>query len=341
MSFIKYGSINEYKIEFDCSSIHILVDSNTKKHCLPKLPARLTEQANIIVVKSGEMHKTIDSAKMIWEKLSNKNADRKALMICLGGGMVGDLGGFCAGTYKRGIKYIQIPTTLLSMVDSSIGNKTGIDVNGIKNLVGLFNPPIEVFIDHRFLMTLPSRQILNGYAEIIKHSLIAKEDTLFDQIFEKDLLKYKLESLIPLNIEIKSQIVQKDPLEQGCRKWLNFGHTIGHAIESFALQKGIDMLHCEAIILGMLVELELSTEKLGFSKELRNKIIVWIKENYRIDSEWLDGEAKSLLFFMKNDKKNCEKRTLFSLLKSKGDCIENVECDDKLIIQALQRHIKW
>ena len=341
MSFIKYGSINEYKIEFDCSSIHILVDSNTKKHCLPKLPARLTEQANIIVVKSGEMHKTIDSAKMIWEKLSNKNADRKALMICLGGGMVGDLGGFCAGTYKRGIKYIQIPTTLLSMVDSSIGNKTGIDLNGIKNLVGLFYPPQVTIIDHRFLVTLSSRQILNGYAEIIKHSLIAKEETLFDQIFEKDLLKCEPEKLIPLNIEIKSQIVDQDPLEQNSRKWLNFGHTVGHAIEAQAMQKGIDMLHGEAIIIGMMIELELSTAKLGFPQDLRNKIIDWIKDNYRIDADWIKSEAKRLLNFMKNDKKNHEKRTLFSLLKSKGDCIENVECDDKLILQTLQRHRKW
>jgi len=262
------------------------------------------------------------------------NADRNALFINLGGGVIGDMGGFCASTYKRGVDFIQIPTTLLSDVDSSIGGKLGIDFAEVKNSIGLFKNPEAVFIDPVFLKTLPIREIRSGLAEIIKHGLIA-DAALWQQIKNIEKLETVdwLEFLIP-SLEIKKRIVLADPFERNIRKALNFGHTIGHAIESLALNSPEPLTHGEAIAAGMVCESYLSTQVTSLSTseaEELSKFILKIYGKYSIKNEYFS----TLLRLMKNDKKNKDGIINFTMLPKIGDSMIDQSCEEGMVQESL------
>jgi len=292
------------------SKVAILVDENTKRNCLYKLPK--FDNCTIIEIKSGEEHKNITTCSFIWEELTNNHFDRKSLLINLGGGVIGDMGGFCASTYKRGIDFIQIPTTLLAMVDASIGGKLGIDFNGLKNQIGLFNNPKSVLINSEFLNTLSDNELKSGFAEVVKHALIANNN-LWNKIISTSFNDLIWEEIIETSIKIKNKIVASDPFEKGERKKLNFGHTFGHAIESYYLEKGTPILHGEAVFIGMILETELSP----ISKEDKNEIKNYILSNFTLAHT---PNKSNLLPFLMNDKKNSQGKINFSLLNKIGDC---------------------
>ena len=266
-----YNSINEHIKKNNFSKIFILVDENTHQYCLPRFLENLEtdKSIEIIEIESGEINKTIDTCVGVWDTLSELNADRKSLMINIGGGVITDLGGFVACTFKRGISYINVPTTLLSMVDASVGGKTGVDLGHLKNQIGVISNPDLVLIDTKFLDTLPKEQMRSGLAEMLKHGLITG-----DRYWNKfqDLSKLSLDNLDELvheSVIIKRNVVEEDPFEDGIRKTLNFGHTLGHAIESYYLSNPnkTTLLHGEAIVIGMILACYISTELVGFPKE--------------------------------------------------------------------------
>ena len=226
------------------SKVAILVDENTKRDCLHKLPK--IENAIIIEIKSGEEYKNISTCNFIWEQLTINNFDRNSLLINLGGGVIGDMGGFCAATYKRGLDFIHIPTTLLAMVDASVGGKLGIDFKGFKNQIGLFNNPKAVLISPEFLETLAESELKSGFSEVVKHALIS-DNSLWVKLKNTPFTDFDWGDIIDTNVQIKNKIVLADPFEKGERKKLNFGHTFGHAIESYYLEKGTPISHGEAV----------------------------------------------------------------------------------------------
>jgi len=294
-----------------------LVDENTKAHCLAIFLSQCpVHEPLIIKIDSGEKHKTIDTCQSIWQQLSTYNFDRHSLLINLGGGVIGDMGGFAASCFKRGIDFIQIPTTLLAMVDASIGGKLGVDFSDFKNQIGLFRYPKCVSIFPDFLKSLGKRQLLSGFAEVIKYALI--QDIYFwQQIKASSLEKIDWEQVITKCIELKNKIVNEDPHEDGKRKILNFGHTIGHAIESHYLSQGKDLLHGEAIALGMLVESQLSP--------ISEKEKIEISDCFKSYFSLIDlPPLGSLLPFIQNDKKNKNQKVQFSLLTKIGQCEYNL-----------------
>ena len=229
-----YQELNSLIQNEDYSSIFILVDENSLEYCYPKfIPLLETDKRiEIIEIESGEINKNLNTCSGVWNALTELNADRNSLLITLGGGVITDLGGFVAATYKRGIDFVNIPTTLLSMVDASVGGKTGVDLGVLKNQIGLFVNPQIVIIDEDFLATLNDRESRSGVAEIIKYGL-TYDTNLIDYL--KTFEKSTINKIIHRSIEIKNEIVLKDPKEKGIRKVLNFGHTLGHAIESYFL----------------------------------------------------------------------------------------------------------
>ena len=246
------------------SNIFILVDQNTKEKCLDKFISNVDIKFNLIEISSGEKNKNLNTCSHVWKFLNKNKADRDSLLINLGGGVITDMGGFIASCYKRGIDFINIPTTLLSMVDASVGSKTGVNFDVLKNNIGIFSDPKIVIIDQEYLKTLDERNILSGYAEIFKHSLIS--GNLFDYlILNNDVIFNDL--IIHNSIEVKNKIVVRDRKESDIRKSLNFGHTIGHAIESLKMRNNEFLLHGEAVIAGIIVELFLSKIKLGFPED--------------------------------------------------------------------------
>jgi 3-dehydroquinate synthase len=297
-----------------------MVDENTLQNCFPKLIEEIPaiKPAEIIEIESGEINKNTDICVNIWEALSDLGAERNSVIINLGGGVITDMGGFIASTFKRGMRFIHIPTTLLSQVDASVGGKVGIDLKGIKNLVGCFSNPEAVFIDPRFLITLPKKEILSGFAEIIKHALVA------DAVYWKTLKEInlaepgQLETIIYRSIEIKNNIVQQDPMESGLRKVLNFGHTVGHAVESLSLEGGRKQLtHGEAVAIGMICESWLSWKNKSLPEEEFNEIISFIQE-YFPPWPFDDMDFHRLIALMRNDKKNRDNTILFTLLEKTG-----------------------
>lgn len=299
----------------------------------------LNGKENIYIMPSGEASKNLEQLFNIYKLLIQKNIDREGRIICLGGGVVGDLGGFAAATYKRGIEYIQIPTTLLSQVDSSIGGKTGIDFLGHKNIIGSFHFPLITLIDTSFIHTLPEREITCGLGEIIKYGIIKDYD--FFKYVEKNIKKIYnrdmriLSYIIEKSIEIKSSIVDEDKLDLGTRQKLNFGHTIGHSIESFYEYEKYN--HGEAIILGMKYETNIAYQINLINKEYYGEIIETL--NPLLEQITFNEEAiRNLLGFMKNDKKNKDGKISFVLPigKSKVDLFYDIEED--LIIRALQNN---
>ncbi|MAL59847.1 MAG: 3-dehydroquinate synthase [Flavobacteriaceae bacterium] len=309
------------------SKIFVLVDTETKKHCLPIFLEKTSlYEIEIITIPVGEIYKTIETSLFVWNALSKKGADRQSLIINLGGGVVTDLGGFVASTYQRGISFVNIPTSLLAMVDASVGGKNGVDLGSLKNQIGVIKDPKAVIVDSQFLKTLPKEHITSGMAEMIKHGLISSEKYLnktwgftIDNIPEA-------EDLIWRSVRIKNDIVTQDPTEKGLRKTLNYGHTLGHAIESYCLEhpKKPTLLHGEAIAIGLILETYISSEMFGFSNEKLNEItnkLLAIFPKVSFNDYDIDEIIKLLIF----DKKNTHGTIQFVLLtdigKSKTNCV--------------------
>lgn len=324
------------------SSVFILVDENTKKHCLPLFAEKLrfSGSVKIIEIKSGEEHKNLEICSGVWEKLSEHGADRKSLLINLGGGVVTDLGGFCASVFKRGIGFVHVPTSLLAMADAAIGGKTGVDLGSLKNQVGVFRQPELIAIDVDFLSTLPERQLKNGLAEMFKHGLIHRKNH-WDKLNKlTDFRPGNLKGLIHESIEIKSEIVSRDPNESGLRKILNFGHTLGHALESYFLSnpEKPTLLHGEAIAVGIIMDTYISSEILGFPKQNLDEITRVLLNSFpKIALQQTDYEK--IISFLKHDKKNENGNVNFVLLKDIGKPKIDCQVEKELILMAFDYYL--
>lgn len=331
-----FSQLNQFMTEKSFSKVFILVDEHTHEYCLPVLLGNLeTDIAfEILEIEAGEEMKNIQTANQLWEILTEMQADRKALVINLGGGVITDMGGFVASTYKRGIQFINIPTTLLSMCDASIGGKTGIDLMHYKNMVGTFSFPEQIFVYPRFLDTLPAKEVKSGFAEMLKHGLIADKKHWEDLIQLQHLDPVGIEPFISQSMEIKQEVVNADFHEKNVRKTLNFGHTIGHAIESLCLQSENPILHGEAVALGMICESHLSYLEGLISKEDADLIIENIQRYFCfIDlSEFKEDDIFSLLL---NDKKNTDAKINFSLLSGIGSCVFDHQCSTENIQKSI------
>lgn len=319
-----------------CSQLVILVDENTRAYCLPQLLNAVEDlkAATILEIPAGEHFKNIDTCEHLWGALFEKHVDRKGLMINLGGGVITDMGGFVAATYKRGIDFINIPTTLLSQVDATIGGKQGIDFENIKNGIGLFKNPKAVLINPGFLKTLDQAQLLSGYAEIIKHGLI-QDESYWETLQKTDPLAVAdWNDIIEHSLQIKKKIVEEDPYERNIRKQLNFGHTIGHALESLALSKGIEVLHGHAVAWGMIGEAFLSHRVTGLPDTELQQIQQCLLKFYK---KFLDKKLlkEDLLHWMYQDKKNEQENFKFTLLKTIGEPVIDVTCSEKDIFKAI------
>lgn len=302
-------------------SIFVLVDENTKTLCLPTLmKSQKLSGCHVICIPSGDEHKNLDSAVEIWKYLSDNNATRKSLMINLGGGMISDIGGFTASTFKRGIRFINVSTTLLGAVDAATGGKTGINFLGLKNEIGVFAPADTVLIDSDFFRTLDDKNIRSGFAEMVKHALIdTKEEWESVLRFDLENIDFDtLNSLLERSIRIKERIVEQDPFEANIRKALNLGHTFGHAFESWSYKTNKPALHGYAVMWGTLCELYLSHIKLNFPKDKLLRFKYLMKEYYGIFN-FSCKEYDSLFELMTHDKKNYSKEINFTLLVDIGD----------------------
>ncbi|MCK7591046.1 3-dehydroquinate synthase [Subsaxibacter sp. CAU 1640] len=332
-----YRQLNLYLEQNVFSKLFVLVDTNTNQHCFPNFMSRLETNLNIeiIEIEAGEAHKTIETCLGVWNALSELGGDRKSILINLGGGVVTDLGGFVASTFKRGIKYVNVPTSLLSMVDASIGGKNGVDLGVIKNQIGVINSGEMVIVDTTFLDTLPQNQLKSGWAEMLKHGLIAEIDYWKKLSDLSQLTLEDLDQLIYNSIIIKNTIVNKDPYEIKERKHLNFGHTLGHAIESYFLSSKHknELLHGEAIAIGMILECYLSYKLLNFPKsdcdEVKN-VINSLFQQVDITS----NDYESIIELLKFDKKNEHGNVNFVLLEALGKPKVNCLVENDLILEA-------
>ncbi|WP_353169730.1 3-dehydroquinate synthase [Flavobacterium sp.] len=325
------------------SKIFVLVDENTNEYCLPHFLSNLpTEiEIEIIEIEAGEEHKNIYTCIDLWHTLIELDADRKSIMINLGGGVITDIGGFVASTYKRGIDFINIPTTLLAMVDASVGGKTGVDLGSLKNQIGVINEPKSVIVISKFLETLPTNQMRSGLAEMLKHGLIY-DKAYWDKLKNlNDLNTDDLDVLIKQSIEIKNEIVSQDLKENGIRKALNFGHTLGHAIESYFLEseEKKQLLHGEAIAIGMILESYISYQlNLIFKEDFAEikYIITDVFEKISFDESDIQNIMNLLVFDKKNEFGNVQ----FTLLNKIGESKINQKVDESLILLAFEDYLK-
>lgn len=317
------------------SKVVVLVDENIKEHCLPIWEAKTNiEEYLLVKIEAGEQNKTIETCQKIWALMVEGEVNRSALMVNLGGGVIGDMGGFCASTFKRGIDFVQFPSTLLSQVDASIGGKLGIDFNQVKNSIGVFRNPQAVFVEPTFLKSLDPREIRSGFAEIIKHSLIADAEHWAHLNQLKTLNSVDWPTYLAPSLEIKKAVVTEDPFEKGLRKALNFGHTIGHAIESVFLETASPLLHGEAIAIGMICEAYLSHKIAGLNQSELQQIETFILNIY--DSVELDkADYEQFLSLMKKDKKNERDEINFSLLPTIGAVKINQTASKSMIRESL------
>ena len=332
-----YQALNLHLKENKYSNLFIIVDSNTNEFCLPTfLPYIETDLTiEIIEFEAGEEHKNIDTCVQVWNVLTELGADRKTLIINLGGGVVTDLGGFVASTFKRGIDFIHIPTSLLAMVDASVGGKNGVDLGNLKNQIGVINVPKMVLIDTQYLETVPQTEMRSGLAEMLKHGLIY-DKTYWEQFLDLKTLDFAdFDTLIYRSIEIKNEIVKQDPNEKNIRKSLNFGHTLGHAIESYFLEnedKTI-LLHGEAIAVGMILESYISWNKNLIAKEEYLQIKSCLKSIYD-DILFDETDINPILELLIHDKKNEYGAIQFALIEGIGNCKINQFVENELILEA-------
>ncbi len=338
MEIDPYSSIAE-KINSDkFSSIFVLVDENTEKFCLELFIKKSgIKSFNKIIISSGEENKNIDTCISIWGQLNSFKADRKSLLINLGGGVLTDIGGFAASTYLRGIEFINIPTTLLGMVDAAHGGKTGIDFKQLKNQIGVFNEPLEVLLDNEYLKTLSKEEFINGYAEVVKHSLLTdKPDLTFNSLIKLDLFKDS-DYIINSYSSVKNEIVESDKYESSIRKILNLGHTIGHAVESYShiSDKVVDLKHGQAIVIGIITELFISHKKFNFPL----KDVVTVKEhlkNYFSLIQLEEDDIMNIYDLMVYDKKNEGSKINFVLLKEIGKPVIDQIVNKDLFIESFE-----
>lgn len=334
-----YQALNSFLDESNYSKLFIIVDSNTEAFCLSKfLPCLATDLAiEIIEFEAGEPNKNIETCVEVWNVLTELGADRKSLVINLGGGVVTDLGGFVSSTFKRGMDFIHIPTTLLSMVDASVGGKTGVDLGNLKNQIGVINVPKMVLIDTQYLETLSKEEMRSGLAEMLKHGLI------YDKGYWEKFLDLKtvdfadLDELIYRSVEIKNEIVMQDPTEKNIRKALNFGHTLGHAIESYFLENENKktLLHGEAIAIGMILESHISMEKNLITPAEYNQIKTTIKSIYD-EVVFEESDIDPILELLIHDKKNEYGNIQFALIDGIGKIIINQSVANELILKAFE-----
>jgi 3-dehydroquinate synthase len=289
------------------------------------------QEADIITIPPGEESKSLEIAEGIWQTLLDNEADRQCILINVGGGVVSDLGGFVASVYKRGIRFVNIPTSLMAMTDAAIGGKTGVNLSQVKNVLGTFHNPESVLICPAFLDTLPREEVVSGMAEMLKHGLIANPE-LWANLSSSDVSALKM--LVSLSSEIKKEIVAKDPLEKNSRKLLNFGHTIGHALESWLLEKGRPISHGHAVALGIYVESHLSVQICGLDLEAFHEIETRIKKHYSIVPV-SKSELPSITGFLKNDKKNTAGNYQFVLLQKIGKAIIDVPVSQSQVESAI------
>lgn len=337
-----YSTLSQLISDKKYSKIVLLVDENTAQHCLNYVMQWLAVDIpfEIIEIEQGEENKTIKTCTAVWETLVEMNIDRKALLINVGGGMICDLGGFVASTYKRGIDFVNIPTSLLAMVDASVGTKTGVNLGGLKNMVGSFSQPQMVLIDTAFLETLPGNQMRSGLAEMFKHGLIA-DASYWNQL--KNLGELTTEDLLLLiyhSVSIKNEIVLQDPFEENVRKLLNFGHTLGHVIETYSHSgKGIQpLLHGEAIAIGMILEAFIS-----YKKDLLTKnSYLEIKETLNLMYEsivFTENDIEICTHLLIHDKKNVNGIVQFTLLSDIGKGVINEIVESEFITEAFNDYL--
>ena len=325
--------------EADPAGIWIIADTTTAEKAVPYLRDCSTAlaSASLITLDQGDSNKTIETVTGVWASLSTGGATRRSLVINVGGGMVTDLGGFAAATFKRGVRFFNVPTTLLGAVDAAVGGKTGINFSGLKNEIGVFREADAVIISTRFLSTLPHNEILSGYAEMIKHGIIADAD-IYRRLLEFDITGCDQESLLPLleeSVEIKRTIVRQDPHEHGLRRALNFGHTAGHAFESLAIARQAPVPHGYAVAWGMVVETVLSHLELGFPSDRLHQLAKYILDHYSIP-DINCNDYPELIRLMGHDKKNpYPGRINFTLLNDIADVHTDCIVTDSNIRAAL------
>jgi 3-dehydroquinate synthase len=334
-----YEALNLFLKESKYSTLFIIVDNNTEEFCLNKfLPYLETDlKIEIVEFEAGEPNKNIETCVQIWNVLTELGADRKSLVINLGGGVVTDLGGFVASTFKRGMDFIHIPTTLLSMVDASVGGKTGVDLGNLKNQIGVINVPKMVLIDTKYLETLSKDEMRSGLAEMLKHGLI------YDKGYWEKFLDLKavdfadFDELIYRSVEIKNEIVIQDPTEKSIRKALNFGHTLGHAIESYFLENENKktLLHGEAIAVGMILESYISLKMDLITNDEYNQIKTTIKSIYD-DIVFEENDIDPIIELLIHDKKNEYGNIQFALIQAIGKIKINQSVENELILKAFE-----
>lgn len=338
---ISYGSegltsLVQQLNKHEYSSLFVLVDENTEQHCLTRFLAHTElNPTSVLVMQAGEENKHLSTCEKLWNELSSLGADRNSALINLGGGVVTDLGGFVACTFKRGIDFYNIPTTLLSMVDASVGGKTGIDLGALKNQIGIIQEPQQVVIDSQWLSTLPLEEVRSGFAEMLKHGLIADANYWGKLKGLVNLTPEVLSPYIKPSVAVKSEVVKEDPYEKGLRKILNFGHTLGHAIESYFLVTPSKqrLLHGEAIAIGMVLEAYLSIECCGLSPEEAKEIKLVFQQFYP-QVEIKEEDVEAILALLRHDKKNKAGRINFVLITKIGIPAIDVQVPQELFQKA-------
>ena len=334
-----YSALKPYLDAPPKGQVFVLVDENTHKHCLPILAEAMGDVAcQVIVVSAGEENKALSAVEQIWSALLNGGAAREALLVNVGGGMVTDMGGFAAATYMRGIRYVNVPTSLLAMVDASSGGKTGFDYKGVKNLVGSFAMPEATLIYLPFLDTLPVNEWLSGYAEMLKHGLLDSKEHL-NALLALDVNDTKCSissEILAYNIAIKERIVTIDPQEKGARKLLNFGHTIGHAIEETYVAEGKEVKHGYCVLWGMVAELYLSVVKIGLDRQVLTQMSHLMLEYYGRPKCDCRQREKLVEWMMKDKKNRVSSEINFSLLRTIGDGVVDQTVSREELDEALE-----
>lgn len=329
-----HDTLHDAVAECPHDKLLVLVDETTRQLCWPLVSeCDAVRDAALITIGATDTHKTLDTLSHVWSEMQRLGATRHSLLINLGGGMVTDLGGFAASTFKRGIAYINIPTTLLSMVDASVGGKTGINFGGLKNEIGVFNNAHSVILDTEFLHTMDRKNILSGYAEMLKHGLISNRQHWASLINFNPIAQPVTTQMVANSVSVKQHIVDEDPTEQGIRKALNLGHTAGHAFESLALQRQ-PILHGYAVAYGLIVELYLCCVKTGFPADVMRQTVAFIKDNYGRMAITCD-DYPALIQLMHHDKKNTGCAINFTLLADVGDIRINQTATEDEIKEAL------
>lgn len=309
------------------SGIFVIADTNTASLIARPLMARSAalSDARLITVEAGDENKNLVQLSHIWQQLSDNGATRHSLVINIGGGMVTDMGGFAAAAFKRGVRCVNVPTTLLGAVDAALGGKTAVNFAGLKNEIGVFSDPFAVIVDARYFATLPHDELLSGYAELLKHSLLESTEELSEAVaFDLSAPDLdRLQKLLERSIRVKERIVAEDPHEHGIRKALNLGHTAGHAFESLAMEKGMPVPHGHAVAWGLVVALVLSRMKLGLDSSVLHSVARFVADSYPAPSA-LCGDYDRLISLMRHDKKNLSSSDInFTLLRTPGNPVVN------------------